>query len=255
MTQRNPMNDRNLADKTGQTRKSAASAKPKSTRAATLRDPAPKTAKQKKAEAKAREEQRHKRSMVLDVRFEDTPRYKHLRHYWWGFLITAIACTAISAVISTQTGALFQENPDALYLGFMPQSVANALSIVLMVAAYGFIIAAFVVDLSKVRKARNEFEQLVVNSNSKEMRRSQKKHRAELREQERAKREAEANAQTAPQEEKPKGIRGLFARKSKKAEKDAIDNAVAETASTADETTASNNSDASSGSADKKQAK
>lgn len=212
------MNDRNLADKTGQTRKSAASAKPKSTRAATLRDPAPKTAKQKKAEAREREEKRHKRSMVLDIRFEDTPQYKHLRHYWWGFLIAAIACTAISAVMTTQTGELFKENPDALYLGFMSQTFAGAVSIVLMVAAYGFIIAAFVVDFSKIRKARKNFENLMVSSNSKAMRRSQKKHLAELREQERAKAAAEAEEANKPKEEKPRGLKGLFSRKSKKAD-------------------------------------
>ena len=56
MTQRNPMNDRYTEEnRTGKTRKSSASAKPKAERAATVREPAPKTKEQKKKERKERE--------------------------------------------------------------------------------------------------------------------------------------------------------------------------------------------------------
>ena len=49
MSQRNPQNERyNDENRKGKTRKSAASAKPSSGRAATVREPAPKTKKQKK---------------------------------------------------------------------------------------------------------------------------------------------------------------------------------------------------------------
>ena len=49
MSQRNPLNERyNSENRTGKTRKSAASAKPKAERAATLRDPVKKTPKEKK---------------------------------------------------------------------------------------------------------------------------------------------------------------------------------------------------------------
>lgn len=219
MTQRNPLNDRNLAEKTGQTRKSAASAKPKSARAATVREPAPKSAKQKKAEARAREERRHKRSMVLDIRFEDTPQYKHLRHWWWGFLLVAVVCTVFAAVLSTQTSAFFAESPDGLFLGVLPQSAVNVLNVVLMIAAYGGIIAAFYVDLSKIRKARRAFENMMVTSNSKAMRKSQKQHRAQLREQERAKQEAKAaageNGADTPNNQ-PTSTKGFFGRFTRK---------------------------------------
>ena len=211
MTQRNPLNDRNTGEKTGQTRKSAASAKPKSARAATVRDPAPKSAKQKRAEAKERQDNRYKRSMELKIRFEDTPRYKHLRRYWWGFLIGAFALTGVSMLVSAQAGAFFSENPGALFLGCISEEFANRAGVVFMVAAYGCIVAAFAVDLSKVNKARREFENTMVKSNSKEMRRSQKQHRAELREQERLGQEEEANKKDVP-EEKPTGIKKFLAR-------------------------------------------
>ena len=76
MSQRNPMNERYTSEeRTGTTRKSAASAKPKAKAAA---------AKQREVERKYYK--------------PDTPRYKRLRLIWWILLIAAIGCTTLSFV-------------------------------------------------------------------------------------------------------------------------------------------------------------
>ena len=91
MTQRNPMNDRYTEEnRTGKTRKSSASAKPKAERAATVREPAPKTKEQKKKERKERERKEAEKAQALNGRFEQTEGYKTLRRIWWGCLIGAI---------------------------------------------------------------------------------------------------------------------------------------------------------------------
>ena len=85
MAQRNPMNDRYNTDerRAGKTRKSSASAKPKAQRAATLREPAPKTKKQKKEEARERERKESQKLNAVESAFESTERYKKLRRTWW----------------------------------------------------------------------------------------------------------------------------------------------------------------------------
>ena len=77
MSQRNYMNERyNEENRSGKTRKSSASAKPKAQRAATVRDPAPKTKKQKKEEARARERAAMEKANYMQARFEETDGYK-----------------------------------------------------------------------------------------------------------------------------------------------------------------------------------
>ena len=98
MSQRNPMNDRYTTDEhQGKTRKSAAAMKPKTKAAASVRvQPTVKTKQQKKAEQKA---QRVKQS-ELDRKYYNPPtaEYKRLRKMWWGCLIGAIVCVALSWV-------------------------------------------------------------------------------------------------------------------------------------------------------------
>ena len=207
MSQRNPLNERyNSENRTGKTRKSAASAKPKAERAATLRDPVKKTPKEKKKEARERErEQLRKAEQMAGGRYEDTPEYKKLRRIWWALLGSAIAFTALSFWFSTN------------------EAMANY-STVVIVIAYALIIAAFYIDLGKIRKARKAFNANLVYGRSKEARREQKRMRAEAREQEKEAAEkyeaAKAEEEAKKEARKEGGLLGRFG-KSKKAEETA----------------------------------
>ena len=209
MTQRNPMNERYNTDekRTGKTRKSSASAKPKATRAATLRDPAPKTKKQKKEEARERERKEQQKAGAIEGRFEETETYKKLRRYWWIALIGAIVCTALSFV--------FQTN-EALKAASMP----------IMIAAYVLIIIAFWIDLGKIRKERKLYAATVVSNKSKEARREQKRLRAEQREQERE--AAEKYDQAKAEEAEKAANRGGFLSRFRKPKDDVAESAAEE---------------------------
>lgn len=187
MSQRNPMNDRYQTDEhRGQTRKSAATLKPKSKPASTVRmQPTTKTKQQKKAEQKA---QRAKQSEV-DRQYYNPPtaEYKRLRKVWWGLLIGAIALTALSWVGRS----------------FLPE----AATYVALGLAYACIIGALYVDFSKIRKVRRAYQEEMMSKKSKEMRALEKQQKAAQRaqKQEAAEKFDDAKALEA---EKPK--RGLF---------------------------------------------
>ena len=185
MTQRNPLNERyNTSDekRAGKTRKSSASAKPKAQRAATVRDPAPKSKKQKKEEARERERKAAQKASVVQARFEETEGYKRLRRWWWAALGSAVALTVLSFIL--QRNAEF-----------------NGVAMACMIGAYVLIIIAFWIDLGKIRKERRIYNAALSNNKSKEARKEQKKLRAEMREQEK---EAEAKYEAAKAEEAEK---------------------------------------------------
>ena len=197
MTQRNPMNDRYTEEnRTGKTRKSSASAKPKAERAATVREPAPKTKEQKKKERKERERKEAEKAQALNGRYEQTEGYKTLRRIWWGCLIGAIVLTAVSFYLTSQEGM-------------------QSISMAAMVIAYALIIAAFWIDLGKIRKERKLYNASIANSNSKEARREQKRMRAEQREMEK---EAAEKYEAAKAEEEAKKSEGFFGRFRKKSQ-------------------------------------
>lgn len=195
MSQRNFMNERyNEDNRSGKTRKSSASAKPKAQRAATVRDPAPKSKKQKKEEAREREREAERKAGMMQSRFEDTETYKRLRRIWWVLLVLAILCTALSFVFSRDEGM-------------------NQFSMIVMVAAYALIIAAFWIDLGKIRKERKMYAATFANNKSKEARREQKRIKAELREQEK---EAAEKYEAAKAEQEAKKESGFLSRFRKK---------------------------------------
>ena len=148
-----------------------------------------KSPRQKKAEAKARkQEQRAK-----DAKYYKPPtqRYKTLRRIWWVLLIAAVLCTTLSWVSTSYS--------------WEPEWI----SMVILVAAYVFIIAAFYVDFSLIRKERKRYQDEMEHGHSKEARAAQKEEKA-------AKRAAAAAAKAAaeakaaePAEETPKK-KGLF---------------------------------------------
>ena len=102
MSQRNPMNERYTSEeRTGTTRKSAASAKPKAKAAASVTvKSAKKTPEQRKAEEKAARKAAAAKQREVERKYykPDTPRYKRLRLIWWILLIAAIGCTTWSFV-------------------------------------------------------------------------------------------------------------------------------------------------------------
>lgn len=161
MSQRNPMNDRYNGDEgRGKSRKSAASAKPKAKAAATVvASASKKTKQQKKADAKAERKKQQEAQRELDRKYytPDTARYRKLRTLWWVCLVGGIICVAVSF--------LFREQ------------LPEVLAMVVLFAAYAFIIAAFYIDLSKIRKERQAYQKRMVELEEAEA----KKRRAEAR--------------------------------------------------------------------------
>lgn len=193
MSQRNPMNERYTTDEhKGQTRKSAAAAKPKTKAASSVRiQPTEKTPQQKKAEAKARKQKQR----ATEAKYYNPPteRYKKLRRVWWICLIAAIVCTALSWITSSN------------------QWGGEWTGMIVLVAAYVFIIAAFYVDFSLIRRERRRYQAEMEAGKSKEARAAQKEAKAAERAAvAAAKAAAEAKA-AQPEEEKPKK-KGLFGR-------------------------------------------
>lgn len=176
------MNDRYQTDEhRGQTRKSAATMKPKTKAASSVRvQPATKTKQQKKADKKA---VRAKQTQI-DRQYYNPPtaEYKRLRKLWWGLLIGAIVMTALSWVGRS----------------FLPE-VATYVALGI---AYVCIIGALYVDFSKIRKVRRAYQEEMMSKKTKEMRAAEKQQKA-------AQRAAKQQVEEAPVEEKPKK-RGLF---------------------------------------------
>ena len=200
MSQRNFMNERyNDENRSGKTRKSASSAKPKAERAATIREPAPKTKKQKKAEARERERAAMEKADYIQSRFEETEGYKRLRRIWWVLLVGAILCTALSFVLQRNEGL-------------------QQFSLPAMIAAYVLIIAAFYIDLGKIRKERKLYNSALVNNKSKEARREQKRMKAEKRAQEKEAAEKFEAAQAEAEAKKENGFFSRFRKKDKSEE-------------------------------------
>ena len=142
MSQRNPMNERYQSDKRqGTTRKSAASAKPKSKAAASVTYSAPKKdPKAKKAELKAQRKAETDRQREIDRKYStpDTARYPKLRRIFWAAMVGAIACVAASWMLRA----------------VQPEWLAMAA----LICGYVLIIFAFYIDLSKVRKERRAYQ-------------------------------------------------------------------------------------------------
>lgn len=193
MSQRNPMNERyQQEDRKGATRKSAATAKPKSKAASSVHiQSAEKTKAQKKAEAKAKRQ----KQAELDRMYYNPPteEYKRLRRIWWVLLGGAIILTILSFFGRT----------------FMPEWGAY----VCLGLAYACIIGSLYVDFSKIRKVRRKYQDEMTAHKSKELRALEKQAKAEAR----ASQKAEAEAPAA--EEPKKGLLGgLFSKKKAPAE-------------------------------------
>ena len=153
MSTRNPMNDRYTtdADRTGVSKKSAASAKPKAKAANTVTVVGTATtAKEKKQLAKQKEREQRDKARREESKFYNPPteKYKMLRRIWWVCLIAAIVCTILSWVFQSR--------------GWATPTVVS------MVLAYVFIIAALYIDLGPTRKERKRYAAAVADKSTPE---------------------------------------------------------------------------------------
>lgn len=150
MSQRNPMNDRYQSDIKGQTKKSAASAKPKSKAAASVYiKPSGHTPQEKKA---IKKQQRAKQA-ELDRMFYNPPteKYKKLKRIWWFCLIAAIVLTVLGMLLPNML-------PGETWVSW-----------VCIIPAYAFIIAAVWLDFSKIRKVRREYQMEMMKKHPKQV--------------------------------------------------------------------------------------
>lgn len=162
MSQRNPMNERYTTEKhTGTTRKSAASAKPKTKAAGTVvQGTSKKTPQQRKQEQKEARKKEQQRQRELDRKYykPDTARYKKLKRIWWGSLVAAVLCTVLSWVL---------RSVEPTWIAF-----------IFLFLAYGCIIFAFYLDFSKIRKERREYQERMVALEEEEAKKARKQQKA-----------------------------------------------------------------------------
>ena len=197
MSQRNPLNDRyNTDEKLGQTRKSAASMKPKSKAASSVRlEPTTESKKEKKQERKARERAERAKQAELDRKYYNPPtaEFKRTKRLWWGLLIAAVVFTALSWLVQSHV-------PDPVAFG-------------LLITAYLCIFGALYVDIRKVRKLRREYQAEMESKKSKELHAAQKQARAAAKKQ--TEEPVAAEVQAAESTSKPRGLFGSGFRLSK----------------------------------------
>ncbi len=207
MSQRNPMNDRYTTDAhKGVARKSAASAKPKSKAAASVViRTEKKTSREKKADAKEARKQARDEQRRLDQKYykPDTQRYKTLRRLWWVCLACAVVCVALSFLARS----------------YMP----DWLSIVVIVAAYVFIILAFYIDFSKIKKERREYQDRMVLLEAQQIKEQKEQERLERQQVQRRKRGSGKNANNNPKAQQKAAQRNAAARESEKAAQEALE--------------------------------
>lgn len=193
MSQRNPMNERYTTDKHsgGVSRKSASSAKPKSTAAASvvMGTKKKKSSKPKVDKRSQKREQRNK-EYEIERKYGDPPgkKFKVLKKMWIGFLIASVITVALSFAVSKIEGS-----PEWLPMAFL-------------IAAYACIIVTLYLDLGQIRKMRKQYAARMLASQTKESRAEQKRQKAAqrqaakeeaLRREEEEKRRKDAKASSA----------------------------------------------------------
>ena len=147
MTQRNPMNERSQSEIKGQTKKSAASLKPKTKAASSVHvKSTKKTPKQNRENRKAERQ----RQAELERLYYNPPtrEYKRLRRIWIALISVGLIATAVG--------------------GLLTAKFDNAqLSWAFIIPAYACIIAAVWLDLGKIRKLRRAYQADMVRKHGK----------------------------------------------------------------------------------------
>jgi hypothetical protein len=167
MTQRNPMNERNLNEsRKGVSRKSAASAKPSKDAASTVNvEPVKKTPKEKKMEKRQKEAEARREQQKIAAKYStpDTPEFYKWKRIWWIGLGAAILFVLSSWLLREVD----------------PQWI----SLVVLGFAYAAIIFAFWVDAAKIKKITRKWQEEMVE---KEKRENKGKSKKQIAEEERA---------------------------------------------------------------------
>ncbi len=189
MTQRNPMNDRNQREDLGQSRRSAASAKPKAKAHASIRVEGEKKPQQKglfgQAKKRAQKTAGQKSSSKQDREAQSlyydpgTPEYKKWRKYWWISIAAALVLTTLSFALQMVLPADF-----------------GWVTWVILGLGYALLFFSLWIDFSKVRKIRKEYAEKMSNPKSKAAKR-EAKARAEAQAAEAAERAARKAARKA----------------------------------------------------------
>lgn len=197
MSQRNPMNDRYTSEgKKGQTRKSAAKAKPKTKAAASVylesRELTPQQKKQKQKAAR-KSERNEQAEFERETYAVPTPEYKKLRRLWFVMIGVGVVLLAI-----------------ALFLQFqVPDS--GAISMTFIILAYVAVIGAFIFDRVKINKLRKAYREEIRNDRSKESRAEKKAREREAAEA--AKKASEAAEVIEKNPSASSKLAGLFKKK------------------------------------------
>ena len=197
MSQRNPMNERYTSEeRSGKTRKSAASAKPTSKAASSVRVSSGKTTEKPKGlfarakteankDAGTKASEKAKKRAAQEERFSyhdpDNEEYKKWRRIWWICIAGAIALTALSM--------------------YLLNAVGSQAGIVTLVGGYILLAASLFIDIKKVRKIRDQNYADTRVNRSKEATRTRKQQKAEMKARE-AEMVAEAEAKEAAKEAK-----------------------------------------------------
>lgn len=190
MTQRNPLNERNTRKDEvveGKSRRSAASAKPKSRAASsvTLHDK-PKTKKERERERqqKLKEERKLTDERLAEMGPIVDPKYKFYRKVWLVLLIVAIVSTVLSWV-----------------LGYYLPNMGKFWTYAILGVAYLTIIVALIIDfkfLRPVRNAQKERAAMPISKNAKKRyeKESQEYYEAKVADEEAKKQERAARRAT-----------------------------------------------------------
>ena len=197
MSQRNPMNERYTGEeRAGKTRKSAASAKPTSKAASSVRVQSSKPAEKPKGffsrarneagkDAGTRAKEKAQKQSAREERFAyhdpDSDEYKKWRRIWWICIGGAIALTALSM--------------------YLLNSVGSQAGIATLIGGYILLGASIFIDIKKVRKIRDQHHAQTRLNRSKEATKTRKQQKAERKQRE-AEMVAEAEAKEAAKQAK-----------------------------------------------------
>lgn len=175
MSQRNPQNARYKEDgKKGVSKKSAGSAKPKSSAASSVyvsKDKAKSKSRREPAKPTNSKEQRRKDEETIRKGVEATADYRYFRRCWLILIIVAI----VGVVASFAAPRVCVEGSPLA--GLAPH--ATTIQAVGLVLGYAGLIAAFIVDFKKIRPIRKA-QEVVARKESKKERAHREAAEAEL---------------------------------------------------------------------------
>ncbi|MGN0075627.1 MAG: hypothetical protein ACI38Z_01445 [Parafannyhessea sp.] len=127
---------------------SASSSAGKSSASSTAgKTPVEMTKEEKKRAREERRTEQDRRTSASQIILHDTPGYKKSQKVWWGLLGSGFVCTIVSWLI-----------PNVYPKQVASSAALNILLLVLLILAYGLIIAAFVYDWRVVRPMRKKAE-------------------------------------------------------------------------------------------------